>query len=141
MNFIKTKETLKSKKFFLLGIPVFKIKYTPKKTTYFLFSFIKFFSFSRSLRFSLSCPFNTKNFKPIHYDDTLLIKTLKKMEPFTYIPNPGNLGDVLIAASTLLFFEKNHLKYQFFNGSYAGNLVVGGGGHIPAFISDTGRNY
>ncbi len=59
-----------------------------------------------------------------------LIRELKKLEKFSYIPNRGNLGDMLIAAATYSFFKKNKLKYSEYNkyGENAKSIVYGGGG-------------
>ena len=53
------------------------------------------------------------------------------MDEFLYIPNPGNLGDILIAASTISFFKEHHLNFKIYSKSEIKkekNIVFGGGG-------------
>lgn len=61
-----------------------------------------------------------------------LLDCLGGLGHVVYYPNPGNLGDELIAASTVLLFEKLGVSYEIYQegkdygDSYA--LVYGGGG-------------
>lgn len=78
-------------------------------------------------------PFDApKSFCMQPVDGESLLAVLRKMEPFTYVPNPGNAGDALIAAATLQFFERHGLHYRPFDGDYSGNVVLGGGGAFTA---------
>lgn len=63
-------------------------------------------------------------------NNEILIKKLKEMQPFTFIPNPGNSGDLLIAKATFDFFDKNNLDYDIFDYVVKPqkNIVFGGGG-------------
>ena len=61
-------------------------------------------------------------------DDTNLLKVLRGLGHFTYIPNAGNMGDGLIAKSTYDFFERNHLDYEQYTSGFPEILVYGGGG-------------
>lgn len=72
---------------------------------------------------------DARNFHPVSMDNRVLLEKLRSMVPFTYIPDPGNLGDALLAASTLQFFDTHDLPYRFHqkNKSFE-NLVYGGGG-------------
>ena len=53
---------------------------------------------------------DARKFHPLDIDNTALLNVLKKAGRFTYIPNPGNLGDMLIGAATLQFFAHNGLR-------------------------------
>ena len=58
-----------------------------------------------------------------------ILSELHKIEPFTFIPNPGNCGDLLILQSTLDFFNDNNIKYKLWDGKKSlSNIVYGGGG-------------
>lgn len=64
-----------------------------------------------------------------------LAELLRRISPFYYWPNNGNLGDLLIAEATRQFFRKHHLEYKEFTpdcppqeSSY--HLVYGGGGRF-----------
>lgn len=69
-----------------------------------------------------------KKIYPFHIDNTALLSALKQLPEFAYIPNAGNLGDMLIAASSLLFFQEHQLAYRPYNESNAEYIVYGGGG-------------
>jgi glycosyltransferase involved in cell wall biosynthesis len=72
----------------------------------------------------------TKNFSPFTLDNAALLAELRCIgERYTYIPNPGNMGDMLIASATLQFFNANKIQYKMF-GSSGGNAIVYGGGGI-----------
>ena len=72
---------------------------------------------------------DARNFHPVSIDNRVLLEKLRSMEPFTYIPDPGNLGDALLAASTLQFFDTHGLPYCFHEkNGLPENLVYGGGG-------------
>lgn len=65
----------------------------------------------------------------INLDDTLLLSALKKMESFSYMPNSGNMGDMLIAGATMQWFDKNDLDWhRTYEGEMPENFVYGGGG-------------
>lgn len=68
-----------------------------------------------------------------------LVSDLQDQE-ILFIPNPGNAGDGLIAASTYKFFEKNKIKYKVLPKDFTaedceGKVVVlgGGGNFIPGY--------
>lgn len=86
---------------------------------------------------------DARNFRPLDIDNTALLNELKKAGRFTYIPNPGNLGDMLIGAATLQFFAQNNLPCTLYgeNGCSvaAGDTVVYGGG--GAWIPDYEKSY
>ena len=108
----------------IIGIPVWKIKRIRAKTKYYL----------------LGIRIAHKNIKPvfckpnclneIHTDDTQLVRELTKLGKFSYIPNPGNAGDMLIAAATLGFFDKYKLPFQMYKKNGCLDAVVYGGGGI-----------
>ena len=77
--------------------------------------------------------FRTKKricYHTINLDDTQLLRELQKFDSFTYMPNSGNMGDMLIAAATLRWFDKNHLSYNRLKSPNESpkNFVYGGGG-------------
>lgn len=57
---------------------------------------------------------------------------IKKLNKFYYLPNKGNLGDVMIAASTIAYFRNHNIEYEIFDITKEikedFNLVYGGGG-------------
>lgn len=61
-----------------------------------------------------------------------LVECLREGGRLVYLPNPGNLGDGMIAAATTLLFEKLGVCYEVFdeNASYGDDwtLIYGGGG-------------
>ncbi len=61
-------------------------------------------------------------------DNGALLSALQQMDQFTYIPNPGNMGDMLIAFGTLGFFDENNIQYKMYTGNPDANIVYGGGG-------------
>jgi len=98
---IKVKEKKSSRIFYMFGCPIWRIKYGTRRVRHYLFSRLPVFVHRQFNKFYLSPNFKTNNFTALSYDDEQLLARLKRMEPFTYIPNPGNMGDVLIAAGTL----------------------------------------
>lgn len=71
---------------------------------------------------------DNKNFSPFTFDDHILVEELKKLGTFSYIPNPGNMGDCLIAKATYDFFDRHNLSYNVYSGGIAETVVYGGGG-------------
>lgn len=81
---------------------------------------------------------------PILLPDNLY-DCLRQLGHVIYYPNPGNLGDELIAASTVLLFERLGISFEIYQEDRdygdAYTLVYGGGGvmvpewgHIPRLI-------
>lgn len=68
-----------------------------------------------------------------------LLSILKTLGPFYYLPNPGNLGDLLIAEATRKFFRKNNLVFFPYDEDSLPDryrLVYGGGGRlVPLWCS------
>ena len=62
-------------------------------------------------------------------DDSKLLNELENIE-FHYMPNSGNMGDMLIAGATMKWFDKHHLKWQRVTPdmNQVDILVYGGGG-------------
>lgn len=71
---------------------------------------------------------NDCNFRGFELNDAPILQELKKLGHFTYIGNPGNLGDCLIAKATYDFFDKYNLDFEIFKGKPAKTIVYGGGG-------------
>lgn len=69
-------------------------------------------------------------------DDTRLLCEIRKLDNFTYIPNPGNMGDMLIAAATIDWFNRNSIQYTMYSGKSDKNIVYGGGGIWTATYKD-----
>lgn len=124
---IKVKEKSQSKKIYVLGIAVYRIKYHQDYSKYYLLG-IPFLKKKRHKQVNIDI--NDKNFHPFPVDNKQLITKLKDIGNFTYIPNPGNMGDMLIAAATLQFFDKNNLSYTMFNSSKNFKTIVYGGGGL-----------
>jgi len=124
---IKLKETSQSKKFYVLGIPIYKIKYKKSHSKHYLLGILIYKS---SMRKKVKINISSSNFCPFNLDNSTLLAKLKSLKNFTYIPNPGNMGDMLIAAATLQFFDKNNLPYTMINNSQNFDTVVYGGGGI-----------
>lgn len=88
--------------------------------TKFLIFFINKLFFSR---------LNKQTFVNLPINNEYILSELHKIEPFTFIPNPGNCGDLLILQSTLDFFNDNNIKYKLWDGKNSlSNIVYGGGG-------------
>lgn len=69
-----------------------------------------------------------------------LINHLKGLGRFYYYPNPGNLGDLLIAEATRQFFRRHGIDFQEYDESLLPErycLVFGGGGRlVPLWSPD-----
>ena len=77
--------------------------------------------------------FDISRFTAFNLDDTQVLESVRSLpKGFTYIPNSGNMGDMLIAYATLMFFDNNHIKYTMYDGSMADNVCYGGGGQWTA---------
>lgn len=135
-----------SKKFILFGfLPLLNTTYkSTDNAKVWLFNFIPLVKIKRgrvllfhfipigSLKPKKKDTLNSGTFCPFQMDNSALITELKKLPKFTYIPNSGNLGDMLIAKATLDFFDANGLRYKMYNGASADTIVYGGGGQWTA---------
>ena len=108
----------------IFGAKVLRAIYDTYKTKYYLMG-IRVFHRSPKATIKLPALIN----KP-RFDDTLLLTELKKLSKFTYIPNPGNIGDMLIASATYDFFKRNKINFQPYNkhANPGKHIVYGGGG-------------
>lgn len=71
---------------------------------------------------------NAKNFEnKFIFNDENLVRVLKSLGKFRYIPNPGNLGDSLIASATYQFFERYNLSDCITFDKRCETVVYGGG--------------
>ena len=61
-----------------------------------------------------------QKFKEVNIENTAILRELHKMEPFNFIPNPGNLGDILLLKATIDFFDQYKIQYRFWNGKSKG---------------------
>lgn len=103
--------------------PVWKIKFNQIQTKYYLFG-IRVWKKNKKITFP-----KPSELVELNIDDGQLVDQLKKIGNFTYIPNPGNAGDMLIAAATMGFFEKHNLPYTMYkDGGDIDTVVYGGGG-------------
>ena len=125
--FLRIKEKPKYLKVYLLGILVYTIKYTETYTKHYLLG-IPLFRYTNTHLLKINI--DTNNFSPLDINDKQLFQQLKTLGRFTYIPNPGNLGDMLIAASSLLFFQKYKLPYVLYRNTNNFDIIVYGGGGI-----------
>jgi glycosyltransferase involved in cell wall biosynthesis len=156
LKLFKIKHKPNSVKYYILNIPLIKIK---QKATYkkvMLFSFLPvwrqytnfngiyinlfllvFFWLPSSMKkhmidclLSKHCSpiLNDANFRKFDFSDEPILSELRKLGHFTYIGNPGNLGDCLIAKATYDFFDRYNLDYEIFKNKPAKNIVYGGGG-------------
>lgn len=77
---------------------------------------------------------NSKEVSSNSSQNDIIINHLKNLGSFQYLPNKGNLGDVVIASSTFEFFEENNLNYKVLDINKIDeitkpfNFVYGGGG-------------
>lgn len=72
-----------------------------------------------------------KNFHQMKVDDTQLLRVLGGLKKFTYIANPGNMGDMMIAKATYDFLDDNGFDYEVYeyqSGRTLDTVVYGGGG-------------
>lgn len=102
----------------ILGITVWRIQIDGKWKRYFL----------AGIRIAKRriCP--SRKIYSFVTDDKPILSVLRDLPPFVYIPNPGNLGDMLIAAASLSFFKKYALPYTLYKNTPAQYIVYGGGG-------------
>ncbi|MDR0666890.1 MAG: glycosyltransferase [Campylobacteraceae bacterium] len=122
---IKVKETVNRKKIYFADIPVWEIRYKNTTTKHYLLGFIPVYK--KTLVFSGEG--NCANFKPFCLNNSSLLEELKNIGKFTYIPNSGNIGDMLITSATMQFFDKNKIPYKKYNGrNMQKNIVYSGGG-------------
>lgn len=72
---------------------------------------------------------NNFNLQDTRINDAILLHELNELGEFCYMPNSGNMGDALIAAATLNWFNKNKLKYhRITKEEFPKKFVYGGGG-------------
>lgn len=75
--------------------------------------------------------FKYKNFRLLNTPFVSMkqvLDVLKSLNVFTYIPNSGNMGDMLIAYATIHFMKKKHLNYVMYRDGLTNTVVYGGGG-------------
>ena len=106
------------------GVKVLRAKYDTYKTKYYLMG-MRVFHKSPTAKIDIPELINKPDF-----NDKNLLAELKKLGRFTYIPNPGNIGDMLIASATYDFFKRNHIKFNPYqkHTNPGKNIVYGGGG-------------
>ncbi len=132
---VKIRDTAMEKEFYILGTPVYKISYQESCVIHRCFGHR---IYRRSHSHKVNLKLSTTNFCPYALDDSVLLAKLRELGSFTYVPNPGNMGDMLIAAATFRFFEKHKLPYTRFTewDATAGTVVYGGGGiWVPDYMS------
>lgn len=61
-------------------------------------------------------------------DDTQILNCLRELGQFSYMPNSGNIGDMLIASATMQWFDRNKLKYKRVKPNENPEVLVYGGG-------------
>lgn len=123
--------TCRKKTIRLFKIPMFGISYTHSSITTRVFGIPVW-----------RTSFKPTHFTPIDNDNTILLKTLREIGSFTYIPNPGNMGDLLLAASTLKFLDEHGLPYRMYKeGEFPDTIVYGGGGAWTANYEKWWKNF
>ena len=105
----------------LFNIPIIKIK----NDKLYLFGFIKigeFSKFNKDLKF--------KKFYNYNIDNRKILNILRGIGHFVFIPNSGNLGDMVIAKACIDFFNNNKLNYTMYKTNMENPecIVYGGGG-------------
>ena len=120
---IKISEQPEKKTIKLFGIQIFKKVYIPKIKVYLAGILV----FKRKISQTMEWPHIV--IKP-NMDDSQILSELRSMPRFTYIPNPGNLGDMLIATATLNFFRKNKIHFSSWRKKSHNKYIVYGGGGI-----------
>lgn len=121
---LKNKNNTRYKAYLFGILPVFEVKFNKRRKDY---SFLGIRMFAKYLKQHLA--FNKTNpYNPL--DEESIIRELKQLENFTYIPNPGNIGDMLIAFATIQMFDRYNIKYKKFTHEQnnSENIVYGGGG-------------
>jgi exopolysaccharide biosynthesis predicted pyruvyltransferase EpsI len=79
-----------------------------------------------------------QNFSPTDKNPRHIVHELSKLGSFTFLPNPGNMGDCVIAQAEYQVFAELKLNYTVFRGDVTDNLVYGGGG---IFVSNWKDSY
>lgn len=72
------------------------------------------------------------------YQD-ILIEKLRKISPFLFLPNYGNLGDLLLTVSTRQFFKTHNIPLLEYDPDHlpkSYNLVFAGGGRLVPHYGD-----
>ena len=109
----------------LFGVlPILNVKFNKNRKEYYVLGQHIYSVYPKTyLKFS-------KNRSVLPFSSHRLISELRALEEFTYIPNPGNIGDMLIACATMQLFGHNNIRYKIFKHDYPilENLVYGGGG-------------
>lgn len=104
--------------------PVWKIKRLQTKNKYYLFGI-------RVAHKKIKPKFpKPRKIIELPIDNSQLLQELRKIGRFTYIPNPGNAGDMLIASATMGFFDKHKIPYDTYTPNANLDAVVYGGGGI-----------
>ena len=86
-------------------------------------------------RVALDLPF----YSPTGFPSDDILQELRSLNEFTYLPNGGNIGDIVIAMAEYQLFEKHKLKYEVIQERVRSeNLVIGGGGGFVPYW-DYGR--
>lgn len=124
---IYIKKDIRANIFKILCLPILQIRYRREEIQVRILGITLFKK--KIIKHAFPITINNADFQQIALDNSVLLDELKKMDGFTYIPNPGNLGDILIAAATISFFKENHLNFSLYAEQKEGkNIVFGGGG-------------
>ncbi len=109
----------------LFGVlPILNVKFNKNRKEYFILGQHVYSAYPKT-----RLKFNKKN-TPLPFNCQNIISEIKQLKEFTYIPNPGNVGDMLIACATMQLFEQNKIKYNIFkyDRPVSEHIVYGGGG-------------
>lgn len=119
------KQNMDKTEYRFLGIPLYKIKNRRNRHQHY---FCGIHLFNHHLQDASTIRFNVPKISVFDINNDNLLAELSSMPEFTYIPNPGNMGDMLIAFATLGFFDQNGIKYKLNTGTPDKYIVYGGGG-------------
>ena len=124
-------------KYYLFNLlACYKIEYKQNKRFHYLFGF-KLFAHIPKIKLH----FDTK-LQKLQLDNSRILEELQRIQNFSFIPNAGNLGDMLIADSTLQFFDDNSVQFSMYKpDTNPHNVVYGGGGIWTAAYKDYWTRY
>ena len=124
----KIKDNHSCRKIYMFGVMCYVIKYDDEVVRHYLFG-IPVRSYRLKRRFTADNPaVDLRHFQALPINDEVLLRELRNAGPFSYIPNGGNLGDMLIAAATIQFFDRHDLVYDLYRPGDKPDVIVYGGG-------------
>jgi glycosyltransferase involved in cell wall biosynthesis/exopolysaccharide biosynthesis predicted pyruvyltransferase EpsI len=132
---LSVKENFDRKIVRFLGIPIWKIKFFDNKKKYYLLGIRVRKKILKNQKV-INLKLDAKNFHPFDINNQSLLSQLRTAHSFTYVPNSGNMGDILIAKATIDFFDANDIAYEMYDGKVGSTIVYGGGGIWVPYYKD-----